>query len=212
MIMKKVFLSILCLFTTISISQASTVQMHVSALQEFQTDKPTDTLKVKVLQDYKLGDKTIKEDSELNCNIINITDPKRGKRNASFVVRPISYSENGQVYEISDELYGKYSKTVMSKEELKKIPPRKVLKKAALTVGNFYIKGISTAESFAEGIVKNEKGNRLKSGVASAYEESPLSFASKGEELDIKSGEEFYIIFKIDDKEDLPNYDYTVEK
>ena len=210
--MKKILLSILCIFATISVSQASSVQMHVSALQEFQTDKPSNTIKVKVLKNYELGNNAINENAVLTCDIIKITDPKRGKRDASFIVKPVSYYEDNVYHTISDELYGKYSKTVLSKEELKKIPPGKVLKKAALTVGSFYIKGLSTMTSFATGVVKNDKGNRLKSGVCDAYEESPLSYVSKGEQLDLKVGDEFYLIFKVEDEEDMPNYSYTVEE
>lgn len=59
-------------------------------------------------------------------------------------------------------MYGKYSKFVLSKEELKKIPPFKVMKNAALMVGNYFVKGLSIAYHFGEGFVKNEKDNRFK--------------------------------------------------
>ena len=95
------------------------------------------------------------------------------------------------------------------KEELKKIPPFKVMKNAALMVGNYFIKGISIAYHFGEGFVKNEKDNRFKSGVTNAYEESPLSYIGEGEQLDIKVGDDFYLVFKTEEDVEEPNYTYT---
>ena len=110
-------------------------------------------------------------------------------------------------------MYGKYSKFVLSKEEIKKIPPTTVIKKAALTVGDYFVKGLSICYSFVEGVVKNEKDdNRLKSGVKNAYEESPLSLISEGEQLDIKVGDDFYLVFKTKEDEEEPNYEYTTEE
>ena len=110
---------------------------------------------------------------------------------------------------IKEDMYGKYSKTVLSKEELKKIPPAKVIKSAALMVGNYFVKGLSIGVSFVEGFAKNEKDNRFKSAVANAYEESPLSYVSEGEQLDIKVGDDFYLVFKTEEDEEEPNYTYT---
>ena len=95
------------------------------------------------------------------------------------------------------------------KEELKKIPPFKVMKNAALMVGNYFVKGLSIAYHFGEGFVKNEKDNRFKSGVTNAYEESPLSYIGEGEQLDIKVGDDFYLVFKTEEDVEEPNYTYT---
>ena len=65
--------------------------------------------------------------------------------------------------------------------------------------------------------VKNEEGNRAKSAAVSVYESTPLSYASKGKELEFKKGQIFIMNFKLKDEEeeqaieDKPNYTYEIE-
>lgn len=199
--MKKIAITFLCLLLQIS-SVFAAVQMKVVAINEFRTDKPSDRLDVRVLQETELGRYVIEQNSALHCKVMKIIDPKRGKRNATFFVQPIYYTEDGKTIYIEDEIYGKYSKYVLSKEELKNFPTFKVMKTAALAVGSYFIKGLSIAYSFGEGFVKNEQDGRLKSGVVNAYESSPLSYISEGEQLDIKVGDDFYLVFKMKDDDE----------
>ena len=67
---------------------------------------------------------------------------------------------------------------------------------------------MSTGVAAVQGVVKNEEGNRLKSGVVSAYEASPASYVKKGEDLEFGVKDIFYL--KVP-KIDAPNYKYTVE-
>lgn len=206
---KKFVLLIICFLIQISAAHAA-VQMKVIAINEFRTDKPSDSLDVRVVNETLLGKYTLGVNSVLHCKVLKVIDPRRGKRNASFYVQPIYYIENDKTVNIEDEIYGKYSKFVLSKEELKNFPTFKFMKSAALTVGNYFIKGISIAYSFGEGVVKNEQDNRLKSGVVNAYEESPLSYIGEGEQLDIKVGDDFYLVFKM--KDDDENVDSSTEE
>lgn len=209
---KKFCLILACLLFQMTAAFAA-VQMKVVAINEFRTDKPSDSLEVRVMKDTELGRYTIAQDSALHCKVMKIIDPKRGKRNATFFVQPLYYIEGDKTIKIEDEIYGKYSKHVLSKEELKNIPTYKVMKTAALAVGSYFIKGLSIAYSFGEGIVKNEQDNRLKSGVVNAYESSPLSIISEGEQLDIKVGDDFYLVFKMseDDEEHISTENFTEE-
>ena len=200
--MKKVILFIFSLFLSFSACQAA-VQMKVVAMEEFQTENPGETIKVKVLNPYTLGEYNISTNSVLDCQVLSITDPKRGKRNATFFVKPLSYTSDGVITYIKDDYYGKYSTFVLSKEEIKEIPPGKVIKSAAMTVGNYFVKGLSTGVAFVQGFAKNEKNNRFKSGVSNAYEKSIFSYISEGQQLDIKVGDDFYLVFKT--KEDEEN-------
>ncbi len=179
-------------------------QIKVVATEEFRTDNPAEMINVQVMKASALGRYELKENDVLHCQVLKIADPKRLKRSAGFYVKPVAYTSDGETIKIKDELYGKYSKHVLSKEELKEIEPGKVIKGAALTVGNYFVKGLSIGVSFVEGVVKNEKDNRLKSGVVNAYESSPLSYVEKGEQLDIKVGDDFYLVFKYDDDDDNP--------
>lgn len=206
--LKRILTALVCLFIQMSSVYAAS-QLHVAALQEFKTDNPSKTFNVKVLEQSDLGKYTVEANSTLHCQILKIVDPKRGKRNASFFVKPVSYTYEGKTVKIEEEMYGKYSKFVLSKEELKKIPPFKVMKSAAMMVGNYFFKGFSVACSFTEGVVKNQDDNRLKSGVVNAYEESPLSYIEEGEQLDIKTGDDFYFVFKTEEDVEEPNYIYT---
>lgn len=206
--MKKFILTLFISILTLNASYAA-VQLKVQALDEFKTDTPKKSIKVKVLKDTSLAKYNLHENDILDCSILKVVDPKRGKRNATFFVQPISYTSNGETFNITEEMYGKYSKTVLSKEELKKIPPSSIAKNAVLMVGNHFVKGLSLGVSLVQGVVKNEKNNRLKSGVTKVYEDSPLSYISEGEQLDIKPEDSFYLVFKIADEEDEPNYTYT---
>ena len=206
--MKKKFCLILACLLFQMTAVFAAVQMKVVAINEFRTDKPSDSLDVRVMKDTELGRYKIVQNSALHCKVMKIIDPKRGKRNATFYVQPLYYIEGDRTINIEDEIYGKYSKHVLSKEELKNFPTFKVMKTAALAVGSYFIKGLSIAYSFGEGIVKNEQDNRLKSGVVNAYESSPLSIISEGEQLDIKVGDDFYLVFKTaDDDEEHINAD-----
>ncbi len=203
--MKKYIIALMLLLQVTACHAAT--QIKVVALEEFRTDKPTETLKVRVLQDAVLGNYDIGVNSILECQVLKIVDPKRLKRNASFYVKPLSYTVNDTTCKIEEDFYGKYSTFVLSKEEIKEIPPGKVIKKAAMTVGDYFVKGLSTCVAFVQGFVKNEKDNRLKSGVVNAYEESPLSYISEGQQLDIKVGDDFYLVFKTkedEEKEESP--------
>ncbi len=209
--MKKFLIVSIFLLMQVSVCQAAT-HVKVVAMNEFKTDAPAENIDVRVVEETTLGRYDLGVNSILHCQVLQIVDPKRGKRNATFFVKPLSYTTNNITCDIEEEMYGKYSKFVLSKEEIKKIPPATVIKKTALTVGDYFVKGLSICYSFVEGVVKNEKDNRLKSGVTNAYEESPLSLISEGEQLDIKVGDDFYLVFKTEEDEDEPNYEYTEEK
>ncbi len=211
--MKKIYLLFVIMCLQISSCFAAT-HLKVVAMDEFKTESPAKELNVRVVEEATLGNYDLGVNSILHCQVLKIIDPKRGKRNAYFFVKPISYTTNDNTTcLIEEDMYGKYSKFVLSKEEIKKIPPTTVIKKAALTVGDYFVKGLSICYSFVEGVVKNEKDdNRLKSGVKNAYEESPLSLISEGEQLDIKVGDDFYLVFKTKEDEEEPNYEYTTEE
>ena len=192
----KVIMSALALFLTVSAASAASDKVHVAAVESFSTANPSQEIDVRVLDSSALGGYLLKSGDILHCNVIKVTDPKRGKRSASFVVCPTSYTSENGTKEIEDSYYGKYASKVISKEELKNIDAMKVGKKAALTVGSHFVKGLTTGVTLAEGMIENEEGNRLESGVKKVYKESPLSYVEKGQELEIKTGDSFYLVFK----------------
>ena len=177
----------------------------VEALSDFTTENPPKEMSIKLLEDIAVDDTlTIKAETIVDGNVIDVTDPKRLKRNASFTFVPTSYKdERGQVVVIKNYYPAKYT-TKVNKGQL--------AKSAALSVGNFFVKGLSIGYSAVEGAIKNEKDNRFKSSVTEVYQDSPLSYVEKGEELVIEKGQLFFLNFRTKDdvpEEDKPNYEYT---
>jgi len=184
-------------------------QVKVASMNEFKTAAPSKTLNVEVLEEAGFGDYTLKAGDVINCAVIDVDKPKRGKRDASFYVQAVSFESNGGVTKLDKAYIGKYSKTVLSKEELKNIDYAKVAEKTVLTVGNYFVKGLSTGVAFVQGVAENKDDGRIKSGVKKAYKESPLSYVEKGTDLDIKPNDTFYLVFKIvDQNAEAPNYSY----
>lgn len=84
--MKKLFFIITCILLQVSAAYAAS-QLHVVAMDEFKTDKPSKNISVRVLEQSELGRYQIGTNAVLNCQVLRIVDPKRGKRNATFFVK-----------------------------------------------------------------------------------------------------------------------------
>lgn len=201
--MKKLCLSILCILGLLS-QPVFAKMVAVQALDDFSTENPSRVMSVKMLEDITLDETlTFKTGDILDGKVVDVTDPKRLKRNATFSFVPLSYkNENGEVIEIKGYYPAKYS-TKLNKGE--------IAKTAALGVGSFFVKGLSLGYSAVEGAIKNEKHNRFKSSVTEIYEDSPFSYVEKGGEIIIQKDQPFFLNFKVKDEpdeDDLPNYEY----
>ncbi len=192
----KILLTALSLILTMTVANATSDTIHVSIVGEFNTAHPAQKIDVRVVENGTLGAHNLKTGDILHCNIVKVTDPKRGKRSATFAVCPTSYTSDGETTKIDENYYGKYAEKVLSKEELKNVDKVKVGKKAVLTVGNHFVKGLTAGVTLAEGMIENEEGNRIESGVKKVYKESPLSYVEKGGELNLEEGKQFYLVFK----------------
>ena len=172
-------------------------KVHVAANTEFNTAAPAKSIDVTVIESTLIGTNLLEENDILHCSVVKITDPKRGKRAASFAVCPLSYTTSeGTTKAINGSFYGKYSEKVLSKDDINSANALKVGKKAAVSVGNHFVKGVAPAVALAEGMIKNEDGNRLESGVKQVYKDSPLSYVEKGKDIVIERGDTFYFVFK----------------
>ena len=189
--MKKIVLTVAVLLLGISPAMAKNIK--VEAMSDFSTETPSKTWQLKIVEDTVLEDGTaLCSGSIIEGDIINVKSPKRLKRDASFVFEPTKYhdAKSGQVYTIKRDFHGKYkANTNLNAKDL--------AKKGAITVGNHFFYGaIGPGIALVEGAVKNEKGNRAKSAVVSAYESTPLSYANKGQEISIPKGTVFVMSFK----------------
>lgn len=194
-----------CLLTLIA-SPVLAVSVKVKALTPFSTENPADTISVELLEDCELSDTlTLYKGDIIYGKTSDVISPKRLKRNASFSVIPESYvSKDGAMHTFNENLKGKYSMH-MDKKEL--------AKSASLTVGSYFVKGLSLGVNAVEGAIKNEEGNRFKSSVVNVYENTPFSYVETGNELNILEGDIFWLKFKTpndeEDSENAPNYEYT---
>ena len=187
--------------------------MKVQALSDFSTVNPPKTWKVQLVDDVTMKDGTVYyAGSVISGKIVGVTDPKRLKRNASFTFVPTHYydSKTEKSYNIQKSMEGKYS-------TMTDITPGYVVKTGAIAAGDHFISGfIGPSIALVQGAVKNEEGNRAKSAAVSVYESTPLSYISKGKELEIKEGQVFVMSFKLVDEEETepknePNYSYTMD-
>ena len=177
----------------------------VEALNDFSTENPSARMSIKILEDLAIDDNVVfSEGTVVDGKVVDVTDPKRLKRDATFTFVPLSYvDKNGKTIDVKGYYPAKYT-TKISKGEL--------AKNVGLGVGNFFVKGLSLGYSAVEGAVKNEQDNRFKSSVTEVYKDSPLSYVEKGTELVIEKNQMFYLNFKSkhdEDESDLPNYEYT---
>lgn len=167
--------------------------VEVEAITSFSTANPPASIAVKLNEPLQLTNTiSLKAGDVIHGDLIDVVSPKRLKRDASFSFKPNFYMEpDGKTHDIDIAVVATYTKPI-DKGDL--------AKSAALGVGNFFVKGLSMGAAAVEGAVKNQEDNRLKSSAVSVYEASPFSYARKGEDLDIKSAQIFYLKFPSPEK------------
>lgn len=199
--MKKFILSLILLFMCQASVLAATIK--VQSQSDFTTENPSETLTVKAVTDLILDDGflIINEGYILKGDIVDVSSPKRLKRDASFAFILKEYTDNnGETHKVDSLVKGKFTT---------KFDYKSAAKSAALGVGSYFVKGLSSAYAAVEGAIKNEEGNRFKSGANSLYESTPISYVEKGEDIVIKKDQVFILNFKLKDEKDEPNYEYT---
>lgn len=199
--MKKI-LYVLTIFVLMSISSPAFAakSVKVSALTPFNSLRPVFTMKVMTLERAEFKNGIIFEDGTVIDGVIfDVKQPKRGKLNASFKFRPISYTYNGKTTKIEDpEFVAKYA-------EFKELDKAGLATSAATTAGGMLLKipMFSQGVSFAKGVWKNPESNRLKSGAVQVYKDSFLVYVEEGKDVVINKEQMFILKFKSSDLEDL---------
>lgn len=191
--MKK-FLLFLTIFFSFSAFGAD--KIHLKALDDFNSQNPSQTFSAQVLEDVLVDNVLLSQGDKINCELLKIKDAKRAKIDAKIYFKLISYENNNSVYNFEKNLSAKYAKKVLNKKEIKNISPKKVVKTAASVVGGAVVEGFSYGVSFVDGVITNEEGNRLKSGAKQVYDDSFLSYVEYGDEVDIKIDDIFYFVVK----------------
>ncbi len=190
--MKKYLLFVVILLFGMISADAATIK--VEALSDFSTENPPKTLSVRAITSLEIDNFIIKPNYILTGDITDVKPPKRLKRDARFSFVLTHYADEfGNFYSAPKGLKAKYSTEFDYKN---------AAKNTALGVGNYFVTGISAGYYAVEGAVKNEEDNRLKSGVVSVYDHSPLSYVEKGEHLNISKNQIFFLKFKVEEEED----------
>ena len=196
--MKKTLL-ILSIILLASFQPAMAKNIKVEAMSDFSTANPPQTWNLKVRDTFTTNAGfVVCEGSVITGKIVDVTDPKRLKRNASFRFVPITYYDirNGETYSVDQNIVGKYN-------SLGDITAGEVIEQGAIAAGNHFISAtIGPGIALVKGAVKNEEGNRAKSAAVSVYESTPLSYISKGKEMEIKEGQVFSMSFKFKDEDE----------
>ena len=188
----KIFLMYTILFFTIQPTYAKIYD--AKALSNFNTEKPEKTFSFEILEEVEMDDIIFPANSTFVAVPYKIKEQARLKRNAVLVMQVKSFTTPDNVTTKTQNLFVKYA------TELDKVEAGKSL---VLAVGNKFFKGISIGYRTVEGAVKNEEGNRFKSGAKAAYDATPLSYVEKGETINIKAGDKIYFKFHIINPTDL---------
>lgn len=177
---------LLTLITLFSLSlTANAESIKAVAVDNFSTMTPMPGFSVKLPADALINNKLYKENTIINTTVVKVSNAKRGKINAYFIVEPSSIQYNDEIEKVSVPTFKM------------KVTPYKELDKGALAmsagktaVGQVVkIPGIGQGISFIHGIAKGESGNRLQSGFNQVYQDSPLAYAEEGKELEINTGD-----------------------
>ena len=184
---KNLFLGFLVL-SIIGLGTSALAQtVEVMSYTAFSTANPPASIKVELLDNLEISaETTIPAGAEMEGKLVDVVSPKRLKRDATFSFQPELYIVNGSKHNIEGTIKAKYT-TALNTAGL--------AKSAALSVGNHFVKGLGMGVYAIEGAVKNEEGNRIKSGAKSMYSASPLSYKDKGKEIEITANQVFYLKF-----------------
>lgn len=166
---------------------------QVKALDSFNTAQKVKSFNVQTVEEIKINDNIlIPANSTIKTSVYKISDPKRLKQDAKFQLKvdEIITPEGTKI--IAQNLYAKYTKSLDKKN---------IAKNVALTAGNQFVSGLSAGYKTLEGVVKNEEGNRAKSGAVALYEATPLSMARKGHDIVINENDLFLLNFTIQEAE-----------
>lgn len=200
--MKKIFTALFLITILATPVMAKTIK--VEALSDFSTVTPPLKMEVKAVTDLQIDTQNvILPNYLLKGEIVNIKDPTRLKRDATFGFLLTSYVDKaGKEHHLKEPVAGKYTTN---------FDVSGMAKSAALGVGDHFFKGISAGFTAIEGVVKNEEDNRLKSGAVALYKSSPLSYVEMGHPVVIPKNQIFILNFKIkgEEEEQLPNYNFT---
>ena len=91
--MKKIFLLTIFIILTVCIQPVYSENIQVMSMSEFSTANPPSKITVKLLEPLETGEETIREGAYVTGELVDVTSPKRLKRDAGFSFKPISNTD-----------------------------------------------------------------------------------------------------------------------
>ena len=156
-----------------SYALAETAKIVVKSLNDFSSQNPSTHIAVQVEDNYKMPNGEILPKGIIfNGEVIDIVQPKRGKRDGYiyYKLTEYKYNNSGFIKIKNENLIAKVKE---------------------------YSEHISYPINFARGVISPyEDTSRLKSGLKKTYEKSMFSYISKGDCMEFKNGDKIILIFK----------------
>ena len=134
--MKKILVLFILL---LSFGAYASDKLHVSALEDFNSNNPKENFKVALIEDGNIDGFFLHKGDILNCALLKVKDATRAKRDAKAYFQIISYENSNEIQYFPQDYTAKYAETIMNKEKIKKIPPKSVIKTAAGITGGFFV-------------------------------------------------------------------------
>lgn len=181
-------------FVLISLLLTSSVYaetIKVISLEKFSTENPSPTYTVKTVEREEFKNGTVIEAGTIiSGKVIRVQQPQRGKRNGYFVFLPTSATYEGTTRTTEKPMVA--AKVV----GYRPIEPQKAAIYVARKATNLFFKGASIGIAFVEGVAQAEEGEKIKTGLVSAYKDSPLSYIEVGSDLNVEVGDMLILKFK----------------
>lgn len=198
--MKKLWIALLfiMLLAPLNAAEAKTFKFPVETLTALSSENNTNSyVTLKMTEQHPLGEDIIQKDAMLRVKLTNVQNARRGKQNAYFDGVLIAYSmpsENNKVVDVSEQKIPcrikNYSPTDF----------KGIAESAATSVVSqvFKVPFLSQGIAAVKGIASPIEGKtRAESAGIRVYESTPLVYANKGEEINVKPGDLLTVAFKI---------------
>ena len=165
--------------------------IKVVSMDDFSTAAPSQEYRVRLIDPVILANgKVLPAGTIVSGPVSNVQNAKRLKRDGYFEFMPNSISINGKTKTIKNP---RVTVKVVGYEPL---DSKQLVESVAKTAAGYAIKGATQGISFVQGLVQDDDGNRLVSGVTKVYKDSPLSYIDEGSELNLKVGDTVILIIK----------------
>lgn len=186
--MRKILLLIfiLCFFSL----NVEAKTFKVISLKTFSTEMPSPTFAVQTIQKEILTSNFVLPKGTIIFGIVlKVNSPTIGKRNGTFEFIPTETIYKGVATKIN------HPTMVAEVVGYNSIGKRQIAFDTAKKTANFFLRGAISVFEFADGAINAQDGQRIRTGVKKAYNDSFLSYIEPGKELHVRRGD--IIILKI---------------